>query len=131
MLVSPSRLRPRALRLAISLTALCGCGALAIGAGAAGAAGTVSSKRSLVLSRRDPAVVRGSGFRAHRRVRVTLVAGHVYVRRPLPNGHGTFTVAFPTAVDRCTSWSVTAIQGAAAPVVIRGAKPECAPASTP
>lgn len=131
MHVSPFRLRPRALQLAIALAALCGCAALAIGATSAGAAGTASHKRSLVLSRRDPAVVRGSGFRAHRRVRVTLVVGRAYVRRPLANGHGAFTVRFPATLDRCTSWSVTAVQGGSSPVVIRGARPECAPASTP
>jgi hypothetical protein len=40
-------------------------------------------------------------------------------------------VTFPTAVDRCSAWSLTASQGNAAPVIVHGPKPQCAPASTP
>jgi hypothetical protein len=127
MHVSPLRVR----RAALGVAAVCACGAPAVLATGAGASGTVAAHRSLVLVRRDPAVIRGTGFRSHQRVRVTLAAATTYVRRPLANQHGTFTVTFPAAVDRCTAWSVTAVQPGLAAVVIRGAKPECAPASTP
>lgn len=87
--------------------------------------------RALVVVRRDPATIRGTGFRAHTRVRVTLAAARTYVRRPRADRHGVFTVTFPAVIDRCTGWTVTARQGAAAPLVVRGPKPMCAPASTP
>ena len=132
MPIPPHRLRPPVLRLMLGVVMLCACGAVAAAAAASGTTrAAASARRSLVLIRRNPAVVRGSGFRSHRRVSVTLVAGRSYVQRPLANRFGTFTATFPTAVDRCTTWVVTAVQRDAAPVVVRGPKPECAPASTP
>ncbi len=125
------RIRPRALGLITGLVLVGGGGAVAAAAGASGAGRAGTAQRTVVLVRRHPATVRGTGFASHRRVRVTLVAGHGYVRRPLANGHGVFTATFPTAVDRCTSWTVTAVQRGAAPMVVRGPRPECAPASTP
>jgi hypothetical protein len=85
----------------------------------------------LVLKSQDPATVSGSGFRAHKRVRVTFVSTRTFVRRPMTNSLGRFTTTFPTAIDRCTAFSVTASQPGRATVVLRGgAKPACAPMST-
>ncbi len=86
----------------------------------------------LVLKRSDPATVSGSGFRAHTRVRVMFVSTRTFVRHPVANSLGAFTATFPTVVDRCTEFSVSASQPGRATVVLRSpAKPECAPASTP
>lgn len=121
----------RRTRIALGLVLLCASCALAVTAAASGAARTAGAGRTLVLIRRDPATVRGTGFRSRSHVRVVLVAQRSYVRRLLTNRHGTFTATFPTPIDRCTPWMVTALQRAAAPVVVHGARPECAPASTP
>ena len=89
------------------------------------------ARAALALKSRDPVTVRGTGFKAHSRVTVTLFDGHTFVRRPLADRLGTFTASFPAAIDRCTAWLVTASQPGRAPAVLHGAKPECPPASTP
>jgi hypothetical protein len=82
----------------------------------------------LRLADRNPATVRGTGFRARSHIRVTLTAGQKFVRRLTASRQGAFTVAFPTAVDRCTVWSVSATPERGASVMLHGAKPECPPA---
>jgi hypothetical protein len=100
--------------------------------GLAGASTSGHRAGRLVLKRNDPATVSGSGFRAHTRVRVMFVSARTFVRHPVANSLGGFTATFPTVVDRCTGFSVSASQPGRATVVLRSpAKPECAPASTP
>ncbi|HWD75678.1 MAG TPA: hypothetical protein VG371_11090 [Solirubrobacteraceae bacterium] len=130
MLALPHRHRRHAVPLIVALAVVCVCGALAV-ATAAATGRPASVQRTLALTARDPATVHGRGFSARIRVLVTLVAQRTYVRRAQTNNHGAFTVTFPTTVDRCTSWSVTAAQRNAAPVIVHGPKPQCAPASTP
>jgi hypothetical protein len=82
----------------------------------------------LSLVRSTPVTVSGRGFRPHVRVQLRVVAHTTLSRRPVANGEGRFTVTFPTVIDRCSGWSVTAIQSGRAPVMLRSpAKPECAP----
>jgi hypothetical protein len=96
------------------------------------ASASTSSGARLVLKQHDPAIVRGTGFKAQARVRVTFRGAQTFVRRPVTNSQGAFTATFPTVADRCSVWSVTASQPGRSAVVLRGpAKPECAPASTP
>jgi hypothetical protein len=86
----------------------------------------------LVLSGHDPATVSGTGFKPRSRVSVTFAGMQTFVRRPMTNSAGAFTTTFPTVVDRCTAFSVSASQPGRAIVVLRSpAKPECAPMSTP
>ena len=96
-----------------------------------GAQSAQPARAALALKSRDPVTVRGTGFKAHSRVKVTLFDGHTLVRRPTADRLGTFNASFPAAIDRCTAWSITATQLGRAPVVLRGARPECPPASTP
>ena len=84
-----------------------------------------------MLERRDPATVGGTGFKSRSRVRVAFVSARTFVRHPVTNAQGAFTATFPTVVDRCTAWSVSASQPGRATVVLRGPRPQCAPASTP
>ena len=101
---------------------------------ATGLAGANGNHRAtkLVLRSSDPATMRGTGFKARSRVRVTYVGAQTFVRRPVTNSLGTFTATFPTVVDRCSGFSVSASQPGRATVVLKSpAKPECAPASTP
>jgi hypothetical protein len=87
---------------------------------------------SLRMIHRDPATVAGRGFEPHRRVHVRLMVGHTLTRRPLANGAGAFTIQFPTVIDRCSGFTVTASQQNHPAVVLHGPpKPECAPAGTP
>jgi hypothetical protein len=111
----------------VALLALLG----AVAALASGAQNAHQARAALTLTSHDPASLRGTGFKPHSRVRVTLLQGQKLVRRPSTNVHGTFTTTFSTAIDRCSAWSITATQPGRAPVVLHGAKPECAPASTP
>ena len=123
----PGRSLLRLAGLLIALTATLGAAvALANGAQEAHAA-----RAALALKSRDPVTVRCTGFKAHGRVTVTLFDGRSLVRRPVADRLGTFTAGFPAMINRCTAWSVTASQPGQAPVILRGAKPECAPASTP
>ena len=86
----------------------------------------------LVLKSQDPATVSGSGFAPHKRVRVTFVSTRTFVRHPVTNAGGAFTATFPTVVDRCSGFLVSASQPGRATVVLRSpARPECAPALTP
>ena len=98
------------------------------------ASATTSGHRAakLVLGSHDPATVSGTGFRTRSRVRVTYVGAQTFVRRPVTNSIGAFTATFPTVVDRCSGFTVSASQPGRATIVLRSpARPECAPASTP
>jgi hypothetical protein len=118
----------RAASLVVAL-ALVVCGALilsnASGAGARPAA-------HLRLVKANPVTVAGRGFRPHVRVRLMLTAHGTMLRQPRANGNGAFTVTFPTALDRCSGWMVTATQRGRSMVILRSpAKPECAPLRAP
>ncbi|MBV9336235.1 MAG: hypothetical protein JO243_10120 [Solirubrobacterales bacterium] len=89
------------------------------------------ARAALALKSQNPVTVRGTGFQAHSGVTVTLFDGRTLVRRPVADRRGMFTASFPAVIDRCSAWSVTASQPGRAPVVLHGAKSECAPASTP
>jgi len=85
----------------------------------------------LVLKQKGPATVRGTGFKPRARVRVTFVGMQTVVRRPVTNSQGAFTATFPTVVDRCSAWYVTASQPGRSTVILRGpSKPMCDPSST-
>jgi hypothetical protein len=98
-------------------------------------ASTDQAKRSgpsLRMIRGNPATIRGRGFTPHRRVHVRLMMGRTMSRRPLANGAGAFTVQFPTVIDRCSGFTITASEPNYAAVVLRAPpKPQCAPAMTP
>jgi hypothetical protein len=88
-----------------------------------------TSRASLRMVRLNPVTITGHGFKAHRRVHVRLMAGHTMSRRPLANRSGSFTVQFPTVVDRCSGFTVTASQQNRPAVVLQvPPKPACAPA---
>ena len=96
--------------------------------GPAPAAGRPAAHRAIALIRSDPATVRGTGFPARSRLGVALAARHEYVLHVRVSRAGTFTATFPTIVDRCTGWTVTVTQAGAPRLVVRGPRPECAPA---
>jgi len=105
---------------------------LGLGVTAACASGNASRPAPvLALKSRDPVIVSGSHFTAHAAVRLLVVARVLQSRAVRTNARGAFTATFSAVIDRCSGWSVTASQRGRAPVVIRGARPECAPASTP
>jgi len=85
---------------------------------------------TLTVVSHSPLIVKGTHFRPHRIVHLTLTAAGTYRTQPRTNRFGAFTSNFHTAVDRCTQWTVTAHQGGIT-VLRRGPKPECAPAATP
>ena len=132
----PTR-RPGMTRLRVGATvgALAVVGTvLAIVIGASSAAQRANQAHAapdLVLTKLSPVTVLGRHFEPRTRVQVTLKAPRSLSRRARTNASGAFTVTFPVVIDRCTSWSVSASQGRHALVVVRGAKPECAPARTP
>ncbi|HEY2320566.1 MAG TPA: hypothetical protein VGH67_19815 [Solirubrobacteraceae bacterium] len=120
--------RNRAVLLAATVALLVG-GALVVGNATGAGARPVAH---LALVRSQPVTVSGRGFRPHVRIALRLVAHTTLSRRPLAGRNGTFTVTFPTVIDRCAGWSVTATQSGRAPVMLRSpAKPECAPLRAP
>ena len=125
-----SRQQPRRFGVLLALLLLAGVAWTAASSLASASTASGSSAR-LALKHRDPATVSGTGFKPRTRVRVTFIGAHTFVHRPVTNSRGAFTAIFPTVVDRCTSWSVFAAQPGRATVVLRGPRPECAPASTP
>ena len=96
---------------------------------ASGSAG--KSRPVLTVTRRSPVVVTGRHFSPHLKVHLLLRAVTTQTRTAIPNGGGAFTATFSTVIDRCTNWSVRAAQPGLAPVLIRGSRPECAPAGSP
>jgi hypothetical protein len=95
------------------------------------AGGTTASHPRLALDGTRPLSVRGSGFRAHERVRLVLhrPAGARH-RRATAGAGGTFSAAFRgVAVDRCSGFWVSASgsEGSRAKLV-RRARPQCPPA---
>lgn len=125
--LSRSRLRLAGI-LAVLLAALGLAAALASGAPTVRAPIAHQARAALVLTSRSPATVRGTGFKPSTRVRVLLLIGQAQVRRPLTNSRGTFTTSFPTVLDRCSGYMITATEPGHAPVVLRGAEPQCATA---
>jgi hypothetical protein len=96
---------------------------------AIGAPRAHQARAALVLTKRSPVTVRGTGFKPNTRVRVTLLEARKAVRRPLANSRGAFTATFASVViDRCSGWTVTANQPGRATVILHAPKPECAPA---
>ena len=86
----------------------------------------------LRLVKRDPVTISGRGFRPHVRVHLLLKDPGTVARQPRASRNGTFTATFPTTLDRCSGWTVTATQPGRAIVILRSpAKPECAPMSPP
>jgi hypothetical protein len=129
LLLTPSRRRR-------SIAALAIAGLLAVSAIVGIASATTDratrSSPSLRMIDRNPATVAGRGFQAHRRVHVRLMVGHTLSRRPLANRAGAFTVQFPTVIDRCSGFTVTASQQNHPAVVLQAPpKPQCAPAGAP
>jgi hypothetical protein len=95
---------------------------------AIGAPRAHQARAALVLTKRNPVTVRGTGFRPDTRVRVTLVEAHKLLRRPLASSRGTFTATFSAVIDRCSEWTITASQPGRATVILHAAKPQCPPA---
>ena len=121
-------MKRRRIRLAGALAAvlllLATAATLAIGAPRAHQA-----RAALVLTKRNPVTVRGTGFKPNTHVRVALLEAQKAVRRPLANSHGAFTATFSSVViDRCSGWTVTASQPGRATVILHGPKPQCPPA---
>jgi hypothetical protein len=116
-------------RISRSACAVAVCVAPAIGVAAAGAAGHAAQTPRLVLASRDPVRIIGSHFNPRERVRVTVIARMTRTHTLTASARGAFTTTFAAVViDRCSAWSVTGVQRGHAPVVIRGAKPQCPPA---
>jgi hypothetical protein len=125
----PQALSPRRAVLILATLALVVFGVLVISR-ASGA--TAKPVAHLALVKSDPVTITGRGFRPRVRVRLLLADPRTLTRRPLAGRNGRFTATFPTSVDRCTGWSVTATQPGRAMVILRSpAKPECAPMSPP
>lgn len=97
----------------------------ALVAGAPAAAGTPR----LQLSHFQPLTVRGAGFHAHERVRVTLAAPDPQTRVVATSASGSFSVAFPAAhVGHCTGYFIRAVGAAGEHALLRPPLPACMPA---
>jgi hypothetical protein len=108
--------------------------ALALPVAAACATGGRGPRRiapTLTLTRRSPVTVTGRHFTPRVRLRITALAARTQSRTVRSNVQGGFTVVFSTVIDRCSGWSVRATEPGRAAIVIRGAKPLCAPLHVP
>src|SRR3954453_24153927 len=88
-------------RLALPLVALLAVVAVALPTRAAG-----TQQAEVRIMTMSPLVVRGTGFKAHERVRVTAAPGGV--RRVVARSNGSFRAAFAKSIDRCVGLSVVA-----------------------
>jgi hypothetical protein len=100
---------------------------------ASGAAAAQARDPVLHLSGMQPVVVSGSGFRAHARVRVTLVAGLVTKRVVVTTTRrGTLGASFGTVpLGRCATFSVRAVEVGGVAATLRLPRPQCLPARSP
>ena len=115
--------------LAVLVTASLVTAAAIVGIASATTDNAQRANATLRMTRMNPVTIAGRGFKAHRRVHVRLMVGHTISRRPLANRSGAFTVQFPTVVDRCSGFTVTASQQNRPTVVLQvPPKPACAPA---
>lgn len=119
-----NRPRFRLAGLFVALLVLAG----GVAALASGAPTAHQTRAALALTRRNPATVRGTGFKPHTHVRVVLRTSQTVVHRPFTNAQGTFTTTFSMVIDRCSSWSISVTQPGRLPMVLHGAKPQCPPA---
>lgn len=121
--------RPRLRRTTIVLVSLVpiAVAAVLLWGGSAGAHLNRPNPRLSLLSL-APAKVSGRGFKPHQVVRVSLTANEKLVRHPVTNGSGAFTVSFPTVIDSCSGWSISASQGHRPSVTLESRLTECAPA---
>lgn len=118
----------RAALLIVALACVVGAALILTNASGAGARPIAH----LTLVKANPVTVAGRGFRPHVRVHLMLSAHGTMLRQPRANGNGAFTVAFPTGLDRCSGWMVTATQRGRSMVILRSPpKPECAPMLAP
>ena len=115
------------IRLAVAFVALVVLLGVA-GTLASGAPRAHQARAALMMTRRSPLTIHGTGFKPDARVRVTLLSPQKLVRRPLANSRGAFTATFSAVIDRCSGWTVTATQPGRATVILHGPKPGCPPA---
>jgi hypothetical protein len=111
----------------VSVTVLLTLAALGFGAAAAGSG---PRQPRLALDRMQPLTVKGSGFRAHERVRLVLhqAAGPAR-RRATASAGGRFSSVFGgVTADRCSGFWVSASGSAGSHAkLVRRAHPECPP----
>ncbi len=80
----------------------------------------------------SPLTLRGTGFAAHERVRVTVSAETSASRRILTGSRGGFVARFPTITFRyCTASMIRAVGSTGDKAVLRIAAPECPQPPTP
>jgi hypothetical protein len=92
------------------------------------ASSTAPSKAKLAVVKGKPLALRGTGFRPHEAVRITLLASiKRSVKRAEAGANGSFKVAFPPAADGCSLIIAHAVgsNGSRASVQIGG--PPCPP----
>lgn len=112
-----------------TILALAGTTAGALAASGGGRAAAAARPRLSVVTS-NPFTVHGRHFKADRRVRVTVLIPERFTHIVRTDRHGSFSVNFHMAADRCSVWNVTAQQGRTS-VVLRGPKPECPPMGAP
>jgi len=101
-----------------------------IGLTTASAAAAGSARIRIVDA--SPLTVRGSGFVAHERVRVTVDAETSATRRVLTGSAGGFVARFPAITfGYCTAFVIRAVGANGETAVVRIAAPECAQPPTP
>jgi hypothetical protein len=103
--------------------------AVALVALAAGAAdGATQTKARLTLVKAKPLALRGTGFRPHESVRVTLLASiKRTVRRAEAGANGSFKVGFPPAADGCSLVIAHAVGSKGSRASVRIGGPPCPP----
>jgi hypothetical protein len=74
----------------------------------------------------SPLVVRGSGFKARERIRVTATPGGV--RHVVSTAGGRFRATFAAPVDRCLGLSVAAVGARGDRAALKLPQPACPPA---
>jgi len=73
-----------------------------------------------------PAVLRGSGFRQHEHVRVTVVSGtERSVRKVVASGLGRFAVRVPADANACAGFSVRAVGNMGTKATLKRAPGQC------
>jgi hypothetical protein len=117
----------RGIRHAVTRAVL-GLGLVALAVGAADGGSATHATARLTLVKAKPLALRGTGFRPHESVRVTLLASiKRTVRRAEAGADGSFKVGFPPAADGCSLVIAHAVGSKGSRASVRIGGPPCPP----
>jgi hypothetical protein len=116
------------MRIALTLVAALALAVSVSGSAATPGDATVGGRATLKVADTAPLKLRGNGFLARERVRVTVSARGRGVKRVIANAAGSFVVAFEAvSMDRCSRLVAVAVGSQGSRASLKRPQPQCPP----